>query len=148
MKHARPSNRFARRSRTVWLGGAAAFVAVAPLLLAAEARAACGSFAGSYSGKTVVDARQCEDGVKTNKVSFSISQKGCKVTVDLGGVYLRGTAKGNAVRVTGKYRDQGLITKNIVLTVKGNSISGKGRWTWTGSGITCGGPETITVTRR
>lgn len=98
---------------------------------------------GKWAFEAVIDATECEEGIKKEELDVSITQKGDKVTFSFGDAVLKGVLVGNKLTLKGKYQDQGTVSKDLTFVVTDGQMKGGGNWTYTVEGFTCKGTEKL-----
>lgn len=117
------------------------------LVAASAATAGASDFVGTWQIESRIDATGCEDGMKTENVEATVSQKGDKLVFALGPVTLDAELKGDDLHVTGGYEHEGLITKDLKLRIEDGKMVGGGSWTYSAEGFECEGTETFNGTK-
>lgn len=104
---------------------------------------------GAYKVTNTVDATDCGEGVYTYSSIWDVTQNGNNITVSGRDGYgnpfvLTGTLNGNALSISGSYKDGGgttTLTGNAI--VSGNNFSGSATWTWRYKYGSCSGSDKI-----
>jgi hypothetical protein len=100
----------------------------------------CVNVAGVWEIKSEIDPGTCEEKIDPVEVEGTFKQDGCDVTLDIG-VTLKGNVTGNRVKLKGEYWWMGTTTKDIDMVIRGNTLTGKGKWTYSALGYKCAGTE-------
>ena len=100
----------------------------------------CVNVAGAWEIASKIDPGTCEEQIDPVEVEGKFEQNGCDVTLDIG-VTLKGKVTGNRVILKGEYWWMGTTTKDIDLVIHGNTLTGKGKWTYSMLGYQCAGTE-------
>ena len=107
------------------------FIAIAMVLVSTTmVYSQCKSFKGTWKIKSYIKKGTCDMKNRTDTIYAKVKQKGCKVIFDISGLKLKGKVKGSTATISGKYEDDGYITKNLKLSIKGRSLKGSGTWTY------------------
>lgn len=98
---------------------------------------------GTWGFETEIDATECGEGLKKAELEVTISKQGEFYIFSFGEARLKGRVVGSKLTVSGSYQDEGLVTKELEFQFSKEEMKGKGRWTYTVEGFTCGGTETL-----
>ncbi|OJJ16977.1 hypothetical protein BKI52_30130 [marine bacterium AO1-C] len=103
-----------------------------PALTAGES---CQNAAGKWFIKELVDASGCDEGQKKVEINTLMKQTGCQAVLTIPGlessIAFKGVVNGTQIYLKGTYQDSGTITKELFLTIEGQTLTGTAKWKYT-----------------